>query len=1158
MYREHLVERAREPRGLIWAFIVCAAVFVAILYILFFDSVAFITSSKLLLASRAQAQYGPWIAVLFLFATSCVSFLLALIVSYMFRSDRWSVSGRGFPVVVAYLNGIYLPHLRHGGALAIKYVATLLTRVSSVPMGAFGPIMEMGAMIGTLLTGKGPIMRRIGFVRFFRNPRDARMIGTVGIAVAVSVLFRSPVGGLLFVMELIAQIFPLKFAYLVFSGCMLGVFITQLVITYLNGFDPRHGSDVMVSTTVSLILPAGALRPLAETLQMEFNLLSILPTLVISFLTAFAIVLLTRMGVALIRRRFMTRGRTVFIATCFFAIMIALSAFGFSSRCPSYRAEDTLRQLADYGGADLFCQDTPAATSSSPPPSTTTSGSLSASAEPSSPPSSSPAVPDRGVRYNPLVALFLTDSRTLLKTLTTRDIDFDSVAVLVYLVGVFVVSCFLAASGELSGDEIIPSAIIGASIGRLVGDVTRLTIPVSSDRSWCDSGVFALVGLAGALGGTTRLCYSLVVLLVDFTGDVRHSVILMIAISICKVVNEKFAPVSLTQAFLMEKEYALLDMTQKIERYDKMSVGDVVQGHKLVGLNVKSTVAELFSLLATSTHNGFTVVDAEGHFIGLVLREQIELILWTFTNQVPIDKLYKGRPSGVDRDDLHIMMQSLKRERGGLLSGGEGSISPDRGGRGRGREEAASAGRLAAPLLADSGSLNSTSTEFRSRRQSQDLDGTLSPTRVARDLLISPRASAGGGEAADSNVPITEFVKLRDLDDYVQQQFKGRSATEFLACVRPEDLSLNVNLLRYTDTSSFFLRDFTCLSRAYYLFVVLSARHVVVVDRHHRPTGIITRATLTANHIMDLDASLDRRNLVDQCVPLTDDDEEEEEQGEKRSDGHTAAVAAEEGGGAETLTSTAVGGGSSTERNIMHASFTGRFFASFSARPRGASMFAASGGPAMLRNVESFGQLPPSGSFEQQAARNTSASFASAAGGGGRASAPLLLRNAPAPSRVAGGDFEPPSTRLCQRVSVEPSSHSGGDHKREPEQRDDLHRRSEEGPGAKSTRRALMRTVRPPLFVPWDRVPPELLKHQRRQLALAASQAGGASAPTSTAGGVRVDLFGASVNGGGAIASSSGGMMTPDVPSIALMSDDGCAPAIEMRPVGRSAQDTVE
>jgi chloride channel 3/4/5 len=61
----------------------------------------------------------------------------------------------------------------------------------------------------------------------------------------------------------------------------------------------------------------------------------------------------------------------------------------------------------------------------------------------------------------------------------------------------------------------IPSLFIGATIGRVVGNITLLeTVGVH-----IEPGVFAMVGAAACLGGFTRLTVSLVVIMLELTGE---------------------------------------------------------------------------------------------------------------------------------------------------------------------------------------------------------------------------------------------------------------------------------------------------------------------------------------------------------------------------------------------------------------------------------------------------------------------------------------------------------------------------------------------------------------------------------------------------------------------------------------------------------------
>jgi hypothetical protein len=149
------------------------------------------------------------------------------------------------------------------------------------------------------------------------------------------------------------------------------------------------------------------------------------------------------------------------------------------------------------------------------------------------------------------------------------------------------------------------------------------------------------------------------------------------------------------------------------------------------------------------------------------------------------------------------------------------------------------------------------------------------------EAAFSEAADLDDGAAAD------EFALLRELDDYVsvtrhaefaadRKRQKAARATDGGAGVDEEllyagefdaapptlaqamadfsDYELSatpVALLRYADRSMFMVRVSGCLSRAYNLFNISGARHLLIVDYAGRPTGILTRVDLMRGIIIE-------------------------------------------------------------------------------------------------------------------------------------------------------------------------------------------------------------------------------------------------------------------------------------------------------------------
>ncbi|GHP06865.1 hypothetical protein PPROV_000560900 [Pycnococcus provasolii] len=139
------------------------------------------------------------------FIASCLAVGAASIV--VFVSPE--AAGSGVPEVMAYLNGSMLPRGFDMRTLLAKFFSAALAVASGLPVGPEGPMIYLGAMLGSQLSRRiGQRMARLG--TFFENltsNKDARDFTVAGAAAGVAVAFSAPIGGLLFAFEEVAGYF---------------------------------------------------------------------------------------------------------------------------------------------------------------------------------------------------------------------------------------------------------------------------------------------------------------------------------------------------------------------------------------------------------------------------------------------------------------------------------------------------------------------------------------------------------------------------------------------------------------------------------------------------------------------------------------------------------------------------------------------------------------------------------------------------------------------------------------------------------------------------------------------------------------------------------------------------------------------------------------
>lgn len=211
--------------------------------------------------AKISAARAAWPAFLWSACFSCalVSFAVGLV-------QYWApqAAGAGVTLVMAYLNGNHVPNLLRGRTLAAKFVGTVCSVSAGLPMGPEGPMVHIGACVGSLITYarcrclrtgaflsccwwpmlQGLRRRRGGAAATMptRPEREARLrerlrvlddlVGdadhreavSAGLAAGISAAFGAPIGGVLFAMEEACSFWSRKTAWRCFLAAVAATF----------------------------------------------------------------------------------------------------------------------------------------------------------------------------------------------------------------------------------------------------------------------------------------------------------------------------------------------------------------------------------------------------------------------------------------------------------------------------------------------------------------------------------------------------------------------------------------------------------------------------------------------------------------------------------------------------------------------------------------------------------------------------------------------------------------------------------------------------------------------------------------------------------------------------------------------------------------------
>eukprot|EP00201_Polytomella_parva_P018682 CAMPEP_0175063792 /NCGR_PEP_ID=MMETSP0052_2-20121109/14961_1 /TAXON_ID=51329 ORGANISM="Polytomella parva, Strain SAG 63-3" /NCGR_SAMPLE_ID=MMETSP0052_2 /ASSEMBLY_ACC=CAM_ASM_000194 /LENGTH=330 /DNA_ID=CAMNT_0016330045 /DNA_START=408 /DNA_END=1396 /DNA_ORIENTATION=- len=243
--------------------------------------ISVLASSKLNATRWLILRADMFVAWIF---NATVTAAMAAAGSYLCLTYAPAAIGSGVPEVMAYLNGCQVPKIFNIATLAVKLASCALVVGSGLPVGPEGPLLHIGAAIGSALSQGHSTS--LGFTtnlfRRFRNPKDKRDFVTAGVSVGVAAAFNAPIGGLLFAFEEVASFWQHSLGWQLFFACMCAALALNLLKSTGRALmkkgtfgwfdkDLAFEVDLAFSSHVLAVLPAAVIGLMAGLLAVLFT-----------------------------------------------------------------------------------------------------------------------------------------------------------------------------------------------------------------------------------------------------------------------------------------------------------------------------------------------------------------------------------------------------------------------------------------------------------------------------------------------------------------------------------------------------------------------------------------------------------------------------------------------------------------------------------------------------------------------------------------------------------------------------------------------------------------------------------------------------------------------------------------------------------------------
>uniref|UniRef100_A0A6Q2XHR7 Chloride channel protein n=1 Tax=Esox lucius TaxID=8010 RepID=A0A6Q2XHR7_ESOLU len=505
------------------------------------------------LTGNVPIQYLAWVIY---------PIVLVMFASFFCNLVSPQAIGSGIPELKTILRGVVLKEYLTLKAFVAKVIGLTAGLGSGMPVGKEGPFVHIASICAAVLSLDQNKLQ-------FTNPYGYTDILTVGCAVGVGCCFGTPLGGVLFSIEVTSTYFAVRNYWRGYFAATFSAFIFRVLSVW--------NKDAVTITAL-----------FRTNFRMDFPFdLQELPAFAFigiscGFLGAF-FVYLNRQVVLVMRRqtiltRFLTKHRLIYPG----AVTLVIATLTFPPGFGQFMAGELMPRECINSLFDNF-----------------TWTKLSATAPP-------PGLGRSSAWLHPDVSVFLI--------------------LLLFFIMKFWMSA-VSTTMPIPSGAFMPVFILGAAFGRLVGEIMASLFP---NGILFDGivyrilpGGYAVIGAAALTGAVTHTV-STAVICFELTGQISHILPMMVAVILANMVAQGLQP-SLYDSIIQVKKLPYLPELSlgHISKYN-IFVEDMMV-RKVIFLSSQSTYRELGYLLDSTSLKTIPLVDSKESMILLGSIERTEL-----------------------------------------------------------------------------------------------------------------------------------------------------------------------------------------------------------------------------------------------------------------------------------------------------------------------------------------------------------------------------------------------------------------------------------------------------------------------------------------------------------------------------------------------------
>ncbi|GMH63024.1 hypothetical protein TL16_g03610 [Triparma laevis f. inornata] len=494
-------------------------------------------------------------------------------------------AGSALPEIKGYLNGAHIPGIFGVTCLIVKAIGVTIAISCGFPVGREGPMVQVGCAVANQ-TMKIPFWRRALIkdtgdtggrkeVEAEEIDKEKTLLLTIGGAAGIAAAFRSPIGGVLYMMEDMASYWNHETTVRAFGCTMTATLVYSLLL------DASHNKNYE-----ALILFEDIDH--ADWLTADIIWFMILAVFAGTLSVCYSELLFKFQHLRKTRTRFRSpMEKTIEVTICSFVICMIPLYIGYLFSC-NVLPEDAVANNS-FGGLSRFdCEE----------------GS-----------------------YNDMASLWLMGEEGAIKELYSRldsKTNLFSVGTLASFIAIFLLLAGFTGGLAMPFGTFVPNLFMGAAFGRMFALIVQ-------EPDWMgikglsSPGTYALIGAGAMLGGYTRMTITVVIMIAEASGDISIVMPLMVAVQIARWVAN-FLTDPYDQKMMELRRIPFLHDTVDKSRRDQ-TAGDVMIPTQ--PLNRRECLKKLRTIIEQDNlmRSAFPIIDNDGYLLGLVHGLVLESVL---------------------------------------------------------------------------------------------------------------------------------------------------------------------------------------------------------------------------------------------------------------------------------------------------------------------------------------------------------------------------------------------------------------------------------------------------------------------------------------------------------------------------------------------------